>query len=80
MNRWTVVAEQGTVIAEHVVNAAGLWARKVGNMVGINLPVTPMQHHYLVTENIPELVALNREIASVTDLEGFTYLSTVIAS
>ena len=71
---WQVVTEQGATTAEHVVNAAGLWARKVGNMVGINLPVTPMQHHYLVTEDIPELVALDHEIISVTDLEGFTYL------
>lgn len=72
--KWEVVTEQGTVIAEHVVNAAGLWARKVGNMVGLNLPVTPMQHHYLVTEDIPELIKLDKEIISVTDLEGFTYL------
>jgi dimethylglycine dehydrogenase len=72
--QWSIVTEQGAVIAEHVVNAAGLWARKVGNMVGLNLPVTPMQHHYLVTEDIPELVKLDREIISVTDLEGFTYL------
>ncbi|MCE9645511.1 MAG: FAD-dependent oxidoreductase [Chloroflexi bacterium] len=72
--QWSVVTEQGTVIAEHVVNAAGLWARKVGNMVGINLPVIPMQHHYLVTEDIPELIKLEKEIISVTDLEGFTYL------
>ncbi len=71
---WQVVTEQWTVIAEHIVNAAGLWARKVGNMVGLNLPVTPMQHHYLVTEDIPELVKLDKEIISVTDLEGFTYL------
>ena len=71
---WKVVTEKGTVTAEHVVNAAGLWARKVGNLVGLNLPVTPMQHHYLVTEDIPELAALDREIISVTDLEGFTYL------
>ncbi len=72
--QWQVVTEQGAVIAEHVVNAAGLWARKVGDMVGINLPVTPMQHHYLVTEDIPELIKLDKEIISVTDLEGFTYL------
>jgi dimethylglycine dehydrogenase len=71
---WSVVTEQGTVIAEHVINAAGLWARKVGNMVGLNLPVTPMQHHYLVTEDISELIKLKKEIISVTDLEGFTYL------
>jgi len=72
--KWSVVTEQGIVIAEHVVNAAGLWARKVGNMAGLNLPVTPMQHHYLVTEDIPELIKLDKEIISVTDLEGFTYL------
>ena len=71
---WTLVTEHGTINAEHVVNAAGLWARKVGNMVGINLPVTPMEHHYLVTEDVPELVALDHEVASITDLEGFTYL------
>lgn len=71
---WKVVTEQGTLTAEHVVNAAGLWARRVGRMVGINLPVIPMPHHYLVTDTIPELAALDREIASVTDLEGFTYL------
>ncbi|MCI0609854.1 MAG: FAD-dependent oxidoreductase, partial [Anaerolineae bacterium] len=72
--QWLVVTEMETVTAEHVVNAAGLWARKVGNMVGINLPVTPMEHHYLVTDDIPELAALDHEIISVTDLEGFTYL------
>ena len=49
---WNVVTEKGTVVAEHVVNAAGLWAKKVGQMVGVNLPVSPMQHHYLVTEDI----------------------------
>jgi len=72
--RWSVITENGTLTADHVVNAAGLWARKVGNMVGVNLPVTPMQHHYLITEDVPELVALDREIVSITDLEGFTYL------
>ncbi len=71
---WSVVTEHGTIIAQHVVNAAGLWARKVGQMVGVNLPVTPMQHHYLITDDIPQLVALDHEIVSITDLEGFTYL------
>src|SRR5215475_3854553 len=71
---WSVVTELGTITAEHVINAAGLWARRVGRMVGINLPVTPMQHHYLITEDVPEIVAMDREIAAITDLEGFTYL------
>jgi dimethylglycine dehydrogenase len=71
---WSVVTEKGTITAEHVINAAGLWARRVGQMVGLNLPVVPMQHHYLITEDVPEIVAMNREIAAITDLEGFTYL------
>ena len=71
---WTIETEQGALTAEHVVNAAGLWARKVGRMAGVNLPVTPMQHHYLVTEDVPEIAGLGREIPAITDLEGFTYL------
>ncbi|MBU3672162.1 MAG: FAD-dependent oxidoreductase [Sinobacteraceae bacterium] len=71
---WELETEQGRVIAERVVNAAGLWARRVGRMVGVNLPVTPMSHHYLVTDDVPMLASLGREFVSVTDLEGFTYL------
>jgi dimethylglycine dehydrogenase len=71
---WEVVTEQGTIRAEHVVNAGGLWAKQVGLMAGVDLPVTPMEHHYLVTETIPEIAALDREITLTVDLEGFTYL------
>jgi dimethylglycine dehydrogenase len=71
---WRVATEHGTVTAEHVVNAGGLWARRVGHMVGIDLPLTPMSHHYLITEDLPELVARKDEMPCVTDLEGFTYL------
>ena len=71
---WDVVTEKGNIVAEHVVNAGGLWARKVGRMVGVDLPVTPMQHHYLVTEPIPELVDRSEILPSVLDLDGFTYM------
>lgn len=71
---WSVVTEKGTITAEHVVNAGGLWAKQVGRMAGIELPVTPMEHHYLVTEAIPEVQALTRELPLVVDLEGFTYM------
>ena len=70
---WTIVTEAGTITAEHVVNAAGLWARRIGVMAGVDLPVVPMEHHYLVTEAIAELGALEREMPTVVDLEGFTY-------
>jgi len=72
--QWRLETEQGAVTAEHVVNAAGLWARRVGRMVGLDLPLTPMQHHYLITEDLPRLVARPDEMPCVTDLEGFTYL------
>jgi dimethylglycine dehydrogenase len=71
---WTVVTEQGTITAEHVVNAGGLWAKQVGLMAGVDLPVTPMEHHYLVTEEVPEVKALSKELPLTVDLEGFTYL------
>ncbi len=71
---WQVVTEQGTVTCEHVVNAGGLWAKQVGRMAGIELPVSPLEHHYLLTETIPEIAALDGELPLVVDLEGFTYM------
>jgi dimethylglycine dehydrogenase len=52
---WDVQTPQGTINAEILVNAAGLWAREAGRMAGVNLPVQPMEHHYLITEEIPEI-------------------------
>ena len=71
---WDVITEKGSVHAEHVVNAGGLWAKQVGRMVGLDLPVSPLEHHYLVTETIPEVAALDFEVPMTVDLEGFTYM------
>jgi len=71
---WDVITEKGTITAEHVVNAAGLWARRVGRMVGVNHPLVPLPHHYFVTEAIPAVAAIEGMMPAVTDLEGFTYL------
>ncbi|MBU2980679.1 FAD-dependent oxidoreductase [Lentibacter algarum] len=70
---WQVVTEKGTITCEHVVNAAGLWAKQVGRMAGIELPVAPLKHHYLVSDTIPEIEKLDFEIPMTVDLEGFTY-------
>ncbi|MEO0990152.1 MAG: FAD-dependent oxidoreductase, partial [Pseudomonadota bacterium] len=43
---WQVVTDKGTITCEHVVNAAGLWAKQVGRMSGIDLPVSPLKHNY----------------------------------
>lgn len=71
---WDVVTEKGVIHAEHVVNAAGLWAKQVGRMAGLDLPVSPLAHHYFVTESIPEVAALDFEVPMTVDLEGFTYM------
>ena len=71
---WDVVTEQGTVHAEHVVNAGGLWAREVGRMAGLELPILAMEHHYLITEDIPELLASDKESLHVIDSDGEIYM------
>jgi dimethylglycine dehydrogenase len=71
---WDVVTDKGTVHAEHVVNCAGLWAREVGRLVGIELPVLAMEHHYLLTEPLPELAGRERELVNTTDYSGEIYL------
>ncbi|WP_299298480.1 FAD-dependent oxidoreductase [uncultured Tateyamaria sp.] len=71
---WDVVTEKGTISSEHVVNAGGLWAKQVGRMAGIELPVSPLNHHYLISDSIPALEELDFEVPMTVDLEGFTYL------
>ncbi|MBU0574905.1 MAG: FAD-dependent oxidoreductase, partial [Proteobacteria bacterium] len=50
-----VVTDRGTVRCETVVNAAGMWGRDIGLMMGVNIPLVPFQHQYLVTEAIEGL-------------------------
>ncbi len=71
---WDVITDQGTIHAEHVVNAGGLWAREVGKLVGLTLPVLAMEHVYVVTEPVPELAGLEREIINTSDFTGEIYL------
>ena len=72
---WEVVTEKGNINAEIVINAGGLWAREVGKLAGINLPVQPMEHHYLITETIPEIKERENEprLPVGTDFEGNIY-------
>ncbi|MBU2982515.1 FAD-dependent oxidoreductase [Lentibacter algarum] len=74
---WDVVTEKGTVHAEHVVNAGGLWAREVGAMAGAYLPLHPMEHQYIVTDEVPlikEMMASGTEHPHVMDPAGESYL------
>ena len=75
---WNVVTNQGTINAEHVVNAAGLWAREVGRMCALELPVLAMEHMYLITEDMPQVIEFNertgREMLHAVDFDGELYL------
>ena len=71
---WKVVTDKGEIHCQHVVNAAGLWAKQVGRMAGVELPVSPLEHHYLITDNIPEVAALEQELPMTVDPDGFTYM------
>ncbi|MGI9368385.1 MAG: GcvT family protein [Ruegeria sp.] len=74
---WDVVTNKGTIHAEHLVNAGGLWAREVGAMAGVYFPLHPMEHQYLVTDNIPEIEAIidaGGEHPHVMDPAGESYL------
>ena len=71
---WKVMTEQGPVIAETVVNAAGCFARQVAGMVGADLPICNIQHHYLVTGPIPELAGRSEELPVTRDPYASVYL------
>ncbi len=74
---WNVVTVNGTVTCEHVVNAGGLWAREVGRMVGLELPLLAMEHMYLLTDDMPEVMEYNqstgRELIGIIDFKGEIY-------
>ena len=48
-----VVTDHGTIKTEIVVNAAGMWGPRIGAMVGVNLPMTPLTHQHLATRPVP---------------------------
>jgi dimethylglycine dehydrogenase len=54
---WSVTTDDGVIDCEHVVCASGNFARKTGAMVGLDIPVIPVQHQYLVTEPHPDIMA-----------------------
>ena len=75
---WHIHTNQGDIHAEHVVNAGGLWAREVGKMVGLELPVLAMEHMYLLTEEMAEVTRHNqqsgKQIPHAMDFDGELYL------
>lgn len=63
--------------ATHLVNAGGLWAREVGRMVGVELPVLAMEHSYVITEPLDDVISHNErtgeELMGSIDFGGEIY-------
>lgn len=70
---WEITTPNGILRAEYIVNAAGLWAREVAALAGIPLPLQPVEHHYMVTEAIPEVAAIDHELPTISDSEAAFY-------
>ncbi|EPR21529.1 dimethylglycine dehydrogenase, partial [Agrobacterium radiobacter DSM 30147] len=58
---WKVTTDKGEIIAEHIISCTGSFARKTGEMVGINIPVIPVEHQYIVTEPHPAIQERRRQ-------------------
>ena len=58
---WKVTTDKGEIIAEHVISCTGNFARKTGEMVGINIPVIPVEHQYIVTEPHPAILERRKQ-------------------
>ena len=75
---WVVSTDKGDIVCEHVISASGNFARKTGEMVGLDIPVIPVQHQFIVTEPHPEIVARHKqglpEMGVLRESDGSWYL------
>ncbi len=75
---WLVQTEKGDITSDHVISATGNYARQTGAMVGIDVPVLPVEHQYIVTEPHPELVERRKagepEMGVLRESDGSWYL------
>ena len=75
---WLVKSNQGDIRCEHVVSATGNFARRTGAMVGLDVPVIPVEHQYIVTEAHPEIVKRHKaglpELGVLRESDGSWYL------
>lgn len=72
--RWTVTTAKGAIRADHVVLAAGQWTRQVGRLAGVELPVVPLEHHYVVTEPLAEVTSRATELPVFRDPDNSFYV------
>jgi dimethylglycine dehydrogenase len=75
---WRVETDKGSITCEHVVSATGSFARQTGAMVGLDVPVIPVEHQFIVTEPHPEIVRRHEqglpEMGVLRESDGSWYL------
>ena len=75
---WLIKTASGDISCEHVISASGNYARQTGKMVGLDIPVIPVEHQFIVTEPHPELVRRHKngepELAVLRESDGSWYL------
>ena len=75
---WRVRTDKGDWIAEHIVSATGNFARRTGAMVGLDIPVLPVEHQYIVTETHPDILARHEqglpELGVLRESDGSWYM------
>jgi len=65
-----VITDQGEIQVETVVNCAGMWGRELGLMAGVNVPLQPMEHYYLITE---PMEGISADLPVLVDLDKYAY-------
>lgn len=75
---WRVETDKGAITCEHVVSATGNFARRTGAMVGLDIPVIPVEHQFIVTEPHPEVVRRHEqglpEMGVLRESDGSWYM------
>ena len=75
---WKVITDKGEIICEHIVSASGNFARQTGSLVGLEVPVIPVEHQYIVTEPHPEIQKRYKqglpEMAVLRESDGSWYM------
>ena len=75
---WVVTTDKGEITCEHIVSATGNFARQTGKMVGLDIPVIPVQHQYIVTDEIPEIMERRKqglpEMGVLRESDGSWYM------
>ncbi|MDZ7770503.1 MAG: FAD-binding oxidoreductase [Woeseiaceae bacterium] len=77
-DEWIVKTDQGDITCEHVISATGSFARQTGAMIGLDIPVLPVEHQFIVTESHPDIVARREqglpELGVLRESDGSWYM------